>query len=193
MLPDFPKIKKRLKDKTNLHLKNIMNQNPLFSQIKVERHFEGDKIVAGTVDGEIDVSTHKEIESRIEVKREDIIAKGPMAFIEHIGAIAKQMDAQKEKMLFDKIKEVTDKTGNIVDGKGQPLTFDLFMKTLEKIQIDFDEQSNPYLPTLVVPPEIGAKIKDQLSEWESNPAYKELIEKKRKEWNDRESHRKLVD
>jgi hypothetical protein len=84
-----------------------------------------------------------------------------------------------------------------VNGKGQPFTFELFLETLEKISIDFDDQGNPYLPTVVVSPELGAKLKSKLPEWEANPDYdkrfKELIERKRKEWNDRESHRKLVD
>jgi len=44
---------------------------------------------------------------------------------------------------------------------------------------------------------MGAKIEERIPEWEANPDYKkqfeEVIEAKRKEWNDRESHRKLVD
>jgi len=48
-----------------------------------------------------------------------------------------------------------------------------------------------------VSPNLGAKLKEKLPEWEANSEYKkrfeDLIERKRKEWNDRESNRKLVD
>ena len=53
------------------------------------------------------------------------------------------------------------------------------------------------MPQLVVSPQMGATLREKIPEWEKDLEHKkkfdELIEKKRKEWNDRESHRKLVD
>jgi len=197
MLPDFPKIKEKLKEAINRYLQNLVRQEPFLSQIRVEHHFEGNRMSSGTEDGELDQSEYKEISGEFSIKKEDIIAKGPMAFIENVYNTAEEIKKQKAKLVFEKLKEVTDKTGNVVNGKGQPFTFDLFIEMLEKIWIDFDDQGKPLLPTVVVSPELGAKLKEKLPEWESNPEYKErfedLIERKRKEWNDRESNRKLVD
>ncbi len=197
MLPDFPKIKERFVEATNRYLQNLIRQEPLLSQIREERHFEGNKMSSKTENGELDQSSYKEISGKFSIKREDIIDKGPMAFVENIQNIAEEIKKQKAKLMFDKLNEITDKTGNVVNGKGQPFTPDLFMEMLNKIWVDFDDQGNPYLPTIVVSPEMGAKLKEKLPEWEANPEYKkkfeELIKRKRKEWNDRESHRKLVD
>ena len=197
MLPDFPKIKEKLKKAINRYLQNLVRQEPFLSQIREERHFEGNRMTLKTQDGELDQSEYKEISGELSIKKEDIITKGPMAFIENVYNTAEEIKKQKAKLVFDKLKEVTDKTGNVVNGKGQPFTFDLFIESLEKIWIDFDDQGRPYLPTLVVSPNLGAKLKEKLPEWEANSEYKkrfeDLIEKKRKEWNDRESNRKLVD
>jgi hypothetical protein len=129
--------------------------------------------------------------------KEDVIAKGAMVYVENIRNAAEEMKKQKAQYLFEKIKEVTDKTGNVVNGKGHPFSFELFVESMKKIWIEFDEKGNPHMPTMVVPPEIGEKLRVLLPEWEKNLEYKkimeEIIEAKRNEWNDRESHRKLVD
>jgi len=197
MLPDFPKIKKKHVEAINRYLKDLIHQEPLFSGIREEHHFEGNRMFYKTVDGEPNETEYQVASSEFMVKREDVIAKGPMAYIENIKGLAEEMNRQKAKYFFDKMKEVTEKTGNIVDGKGQPINFELFLETIKKMWVDFDDAGNPILPTMVVSPELGAKLSKLLPEWERNPeynkAYKEVIELKRKEWHDRESHRKLVD
>jgi len=197
MLPDFPKIKKKHVEAINNLLKVAIQQDPLFSGIREEHHFEGNKMSYKTVDGEANEAEYQKASSEFLVKREEVIAKGAMAYVENIKNAAEEMKKQKARYFFDKMKEVTDKTGNVVDGKGQPFSFELFLESIRKIWIEFDESGKPHMPTMVVSPEIGEKLKVLLPEWENNPEYKkiidEIIEAKRKEWNDRESHRKLVD
>jgi len=197
MLPDFPKIKGKFREAINRYLQDLVRQEPLLSQFRQERHFEGNKMSWKTVEGESKESSYEEISGELSVQREDVIAKGPVAFIENIQSIAEEMKRQQATFMLHKFKEVTDRTGQVVNGKGQPFTHELFMEALERIQIDFDEQGKPYLPTVFVPPEMAAKLKEKIPEWEANPEYtkrfEQLIERKRQEWNDRESHRKLVD
>jgi hypothetical protein len=197
MLPDFPKIKEKFREAINRYLQDVVQQEPLLSQFRQERHFEGNKMSSKTEKGELEESSYKEVSVEYSINREDVITKGPMAFIENIQKVAEDIKEQQAKLMLDKLKEVTDRTGQVVDGKGQPFSHQLFMEMLGRIQIDFDDQGNPYLPTVIVPAEMAAKLKDTLPEWEANPEYKkrfdQLIERKRKEWSDRESHRKLVD
>lgn len=197
MLPDFPKIKKKHVEAIHKYLGELVNQDPLFSGIRVEHHFEGSRMSYKTVDGEPNETKYQAASSEFQVKKEDVIAKGAMAYVENLRAAAEEMKRQKAGYLFEKMKEVTDRTGNVVNGKGQPFSFELFAESVKKIWIDFDEDGKPIMPTMVVPPELGEKLKVILPEWDKNPEYKktidDIIDKKRKEWNDRESHRKLVD
>ena len=68
---------------------------------------------------------------------------------------------------------------------------------LEKIEIDFDKSGNPIMPTILLSPKDVRKFKEKFKEWDKNPEMerrsKEIIEKKRKQWLDRENSRKLVD
>jgi len=197
MLPDFPKIKKKHVEAINKYLKDLIHQDPLFSGIRVEHHFEGSRMSYKTVDGEPNETEYQAASSEFQVKREDVIAKGAMAYVENLRDAAEEMKRQKAGYLFEKMKEVTDRTGNVVNGKGHPFSFELFVESIKKIWIDFDEDGKPIMPTMVVSPELGEKLRVILPEWVKNPEYKktidDIIDKKRKEWNDRESHRKLVD
>ena len=197
MLPDFPKIKERFVEAINNYLEILIRQEPFLSQIREEQHFEGNKTSSKDENEELYQSAYKEISSKIPINREDVIVKGPMAFVENIQNMAEEIKKKKAKFVFDNLKEITSKTGNVVNGKGQPFSFDIFMEMLNKISIAFDDQGNPDWPTLVVSPEMGAKLREKFPEWESNPDYKKrfenIIKRKRKEWNDRESYRKLVD
>lgn len=197
MLPDFPKIKRGLSRALTEYLRELVRQEPLLSQIRRKRYFEGDKTSTKSWEGEIDQSGYKEISGQYSIRREDVITKGPLIYVESMQGIAEEIKKQQAKMVFNKIDEVVRKTGNITDAKGQPFTFDLFIETLEKICIDFDDQGKPHLPTVVVSPDMGAKLKEMLPKWQADPECKRrfdlLLEKKREEWNDRESNRKLVD
>ena len=197
MLPDFPRIKKKFMDIVNSYMRNLVNQDPIFSQIRSEMHFEGNRMTSAPEDGGLDESGYKELTGDIDVKREDIIAKGTMAFIEPIKNAAEEIKKQKAEMLLSKMKEITEKTGNVADGKGKLFSFELFLEALEKVQIDFNEDGTPSPMTLVVSPKLMVKIKEKIPEWEQNLEYRkrhdELMARKRKEWDDRESNRKLVD
>jgi hypothetical protein len=160
MLPDFPKIKGEFVRVIDRYLQELVRQEPLLSQIQEERDFEGNKMSSKTEDGGVYKSAYKEISGQYSIKREDVIAKGPMAFMENIQSIAEKLKEQKAKDFFDKLREVVDETGNVVNGKEQSFTFELFMEGLEKIWIDFDDEGNPSLPTVVVSPELGMKLKD---------------------------------
>lgn len=197
MLPDFPKLKKNLEKTFGHYLQDLIRREPLFSQIKEEILFEGNKLSTQTETGEIETSELRGFKSEFTIKREDVIAKGPKAFIESIRNSAEELSRQRAEHFFNKMKEVTDKTGNVLNAAGHPFTFDMFLEMLNKVWIDFDENGDPYMPSVVVSPEIAAKIKELLPVWQANQEYKkkfdELIERKKREWYDRESNRKLVD
>jgi hypothetical protein len=160
-------------------------------------HFEGNRMASTSQDGFSEESEYAEISGGIEVKREEIISKGLSAFEGTLINAAEQIKKQKAELLLNKIKEISEKTGNVANGQGKPFSFELFLELLEKMQIDFDESGNPSIPTLVISPKQAAFLKEKMPEWERNEAYqkkyKEIIDKKRVEWNDRESNRKLVD
>jgi hypothetical protein len=197
MLPDYPKMKKYLEKRFSDAIKDEIQKDPLLSTLKVRKVHEGDVLVSSSVEGFSERIEYKEISAKFEIKNEEIIEKGPDAYFSRVKQIAKEIGGQQSQIFIKKMDEVTQRTGNVVNAKARPLSPQLILEALEKIAFDFDEHGNPIFPSLVVSPQQYEKIKKEIPKWESDPdlrtKHTELIEKKRKEWLDRESNRKLAD
>lgn len=93
--------------------------------------------------------------------------------------------------IYASISQVCEATGNTIDATGRPFTHDLFLQTLETLEIHFDEDGNHNL-TMVVHPSLMEKInKLPPPTEEQNKAFEELLERKRREFNDRKRQRQL--
>jgi hypothetical protein len=197
MLPDFPNLKRKFKEAMSFLLKMRIRSNPLFSRIKEEHFHEGDRWAIKQPDGTVDESYFTEISEKYVIEPKDVIEKGPSAIIQNQLKLAEKMTKKQHELFLRKMQSVTQKSGNVVDAQGRPFTPELFLELLEKVDIDFDDQGRPQLPALFVGPDLAARIKEKLPEWEANLAHKkafeDLINKKKSQWDDRESNRKLVD
>jgi hypothetical protein len=103
-------------------------------------------------------------------------------------------EAQRKSLasqMFKGISEITNATGRTVDAKGQPLTIDLFLDVLEKVEFGFDDNGNPQYPTLVLPPGAIEKLKKLKFTPEQEQRQKQIIEEKRAEFNARKRTRRL--
>lgn len=197
MFPSFINTKVKLRFKFERELRIQINEHPRLPKIRQQYIHEGDILVTRSIDGYEDRDSMKEFQTRFEASEEEMIENGPPIIFSKIPELVEEMVAQRFKALFDKMEDVTRRTGNIVDGKGAGLTPDLIMETLEKIDISFDENGNPHLPTLYISPDVSKKMGENDDLWKETPEMVQkmtkLIEKKRREWNDRQDRRKLVD
>lgn len=91
--------------------------------------------------------------------------------------------------VFDHIRQLSESTGNVVDAGGKPMSWDLILDMIEKVEIAFDKDGIASLPTIVANPRDWEKL------GEPSPAHKqrldEIIRKKREEALARRSSRKL--
>lgn len=197
MLPDFPKLKRRIHRAITRQMRAQIRQDPLLSRVRHKRHFEGNRWEAITEDGKRRETEYVRSSAPQTVNRADVLQKGIGAFLETVSPIAEEMQKQAVELMAKTLERVTAETGNVVDAGGKPITFDHYMEMYEKVWVDFDDAGNPYPHTLVAGPEVITKLQESMKEWESDPEkasrFHKLIERKREEWRDRESHRKLVD
>jgi hypothetical protein len=197
MLPDFPTVKKKIEDDFNKKIREKVSSAPFLSQIRRKRVHEGNILTSSSVEGYTERGEYKLISSGFLIKPDEIIEKGVEAFFSQIDKISEEFINQQSQVIFKKMDEVTERTGNIVNAKGKGIYPEIILEALEKVTIDFDEFGNPHFPALILNPKDWEKIKDKIPKWEADPNLRkkhlELVEKKRREWRDRESHRKLVD
>jgi hypothetical protein len=197
MLPDYPVLKRRLKEKFEAMVSEKIQENPLLSKMQRTVVHEGNTFTVTSYEGYSTKSEYEEFASGFNIDVNTIIEKGLYAFYEKVPSISKDMADKMEHQTINTMKKVTEATGNVVASK-DGITPNSILDAIEKMEIGFDESGNPIMPTILMSPHDFEVIKSKEKEWEAQaPAIearrKEIIEKKRKEWVDRESHRKLVD
>lgn len=197
MLPDFPKLKDKCEDALTRLMRDLARKDGLIAMIPVGRDFEGDKMSSGQVDGNVRDSEYTTIQSETSISKEEVIEKGFGAYIERAQNVAEDMKRQQTQMIFRQLKEATEATGNVVDNKGGPLTQDTYLQAIETVWIEFADDGKPQMPSLVTGPELYKKLEVLFPQWLADPAFnkrlEEILAKKKKEWDDREGNRKLVD
>lgn len=196
MLPDYPEIKKRIQTKFERLINEESKKGSFLSVIHEKRIYEGDLLESTSIDGYLDKREYVEISETFSVTKEEIIEKGFDAYFEQIPEIAQKIKDSKEKQIIAKIDEVTDRVGNVINGKSKSFA-ENYLEALEKMSISFDEYGFPIIPTFIVSSGFYEKSKDEFSAFYDDPVvqkkFEDIIHKKKGEWLDREDNRKLVD
>jgi hypothetical protein len=199
MLPDLPNqkrlIHKRIITPT---FERARRSDPLLTRINHLRQFEGITHNYQTVDGKAKNMAYKRMEVKYEITIEDVVDGGLDVILAKVEKMGERAASKMAKHSFKTISEAISESGNSINNEGKPLTKESFLEVFKKIQIDFDEESGmASMPTVYIHPKLSESVKKMIEDAKSDPEHKkqfdEVLEQKRKEWNDREALRKLVD
>lgn len=193
MLPDFPEIKEKIQKKYLSYIEKNSNSD-LLNQIPKETLLEGDKLEVNRCGEKINIE-FKKIESCINIDIKSIERLEGKHIFTEINKCADELKRQKSSDFYTNIFKAVDKVGNNIDAQGEPLQPKHIFQLLEKISINF-KRDGTFSPYIVAHPGIQQKVVEVINTILTTPElkkqYDELIEKKRREWRDRESNRKLV-
>jgi hypothetical protein len=199
MLPDFPEVKARLLRLVSIDYRRQINADNLIGQISAMPYFEGGHFSNGDVEGYIEVSPAEIKMIPYEIERSAILQEGTLAFVKSLQSAAQIHLEELHKMLYRKHGEATARVGNQVDAGGAPFSADLYFEMLEKLQIDFDDLGRPDTAStrMVMHPDTADRVIPLMQAWETDETfqqrYRDLMLRKRDDWRDRESNRKLAD
>jgi hypothetical protein len=94
--------------------------------------------------------------------------------------------------IFSYMGRLSEAAGTATNAGGQKISHRLLRETFEKAQIEFDENDQPKMQTLVMHPDTAKELKQLPPPTEEEvQAWNEMIERKRCEYNDHRRHRKL--
>lgn len=100
----------------------------------------------------------------------DVIASGDAGdFLAEMDLVAEQYVSQVMPQFFESLSMVTKAAGNVHDAGGKPFTWDMFLDMLDGMEIPFDEDNNPLLPSFVAGPGFTAPLEmtpEQTTRWE---------------------------
>lgn len=185
MLPDYPKIKEKLNLKYIQRFREIQKKvtYPLSKAQKLQYH-EGEPEDSMKITSEIEINLK-------EIKDTDINALTDM-----IDKVAVDFSMKQSKAMYERLIKDLEAEGRVLNFEHQKPSKDLILKMIESVDLEFDEYQNPILPEFVgggsafkAMIEVFKQTKDDP---EFNKLFEQIIEKKRVEWRDRESNRKLV-
>ena len=160
---------------------------------------EGKKLVHNTADDQNslkDIDYKKAmVEHKIHITEladltlEDIISE--------IDEKAKDLGAQIARHHLKVIGEAAEEVGNVVNASNKKLSPDLFLETLSKMSISFDQDGNPNLPTMIISQKMSEEWRRVAAEADADPEHKAkfdaLIKQKKEEYDAEQASRQLVD
>lgn len=197
MLPDYPSLKKEIRDVLNVFLRKQVEQYSIaIRQIPKTKIFEGKGTVIKRSSGEEDLTKFMSSETGFEIKYNEIPEMGINDILEKLDETAMNMVGKMESTFFKSISEQLDKAGRTFGQKGEPLTGKTILNALRNIFISFDKDGKPSLPSIFHGPKLAESMKNAFKEIDENPELKkegeEIWLQKKEEWRAEEASRKLV-
>jgi len=197
LLPDFAELKSDISKAVNIFARQRAQQHAgVLKGVKARRQFEGssNSIVRP---GEAEEQTEMvALGSEILIPLDDLHQMSLLQVMERHDAAVKDIVEQQTRHFFAFIHKTTEKTGNVVDGKGRRFSVELLIETIDKMHMDFRADGSPIMPTIVVSPQqmddIRASEAALQNDLELQKKFDDMISRKREEWRAREADRILV-
>jgi hypothetical protein len=105
---------------------------------------------------------------------------------------ADQMTAATVRGLTEQLDASLEASGQTVDGRGQPLSWDLLLDAFESMEWSFDKNGNPVGKSLVVAPEMAERLSALPEPTPAQDArYEAIMARKREDFLARRGHRQL--
>ena len=194
MLPEFPEIKRafstriiRKFESKRAETIHIFDRAP-----KIILH-EGTRLVMVNESGAEQEIEMKLLSVQFSFSDEELAGMTTEQIHKRFEEAAEEMGRQQLGLAYD---EINRSVTNVVDSRGQQLGPEHILQALEKMQMDFDGQGRPKLPTFVTHPDQFDRYKEAIENVKSTPQlrarFDEVIALKKEEWRARESSRKLV-
>ena len=197
MLPDFPKLKTEVHRDVLAKIRRKVNQaDSVLAEIKTFTQHEGRDMRYERVDAPPVQSGPEEIGAKFQVSLVEVPDLIGPKLNAKLDEIAQEIAKQQAGMVFRKTEEVCNEVGNAFDADGKPLSAELLLDMLSKVQTDFEPDGSPS-GKFVIHPDMVPALKRAAEELERDPELKrrheDILRRQREEWATRENHRKLVD
>jgi len=193
MLPDYPELKTRFGDFLQSRMYELLGA---FPPVPKTLRKEGHRGCLVRHDGSIQELNRAPVCSRISVSRDEFGAMSVEDVLKKVDEAAEDMARQRDEAFFKLMDEVCEQAGNVLSAQGTPVSAEHLLRALKKVDIDFDDQGKPFLPTAIAGEKVASQIREAGRQLETDPVwrrrYSRLMDLKKDEWRAREADRRLV-
>jgi hypothetical protein len=196
MLPDFPKLKEELRKVLDRRMRSerARSAGPL-GAASPTIVYEGFNTEIIRNDGSREKMAMHHHKVAVSFTNEELESLSLEEIYRRFDDAAQDMALQMGKTFFQVVDKTLEDVGNVMKYEGE-FSVDDLLAMWAKIEIDFDDDGQPQMPTLVCPAGQEARaeaVTQELQTEENQRRVAALMEKKKEEWRDREASRKLVD
>jgi len=174
----------------------VRNSHPLFRQMGESIIYEGD---SGEIVGESDIATSDfaTIKGHFHLEHNTIRKVDLEAFRSSLEKGFLEIHQSQHTALFEQMNQVLENTNRTFNAGGQLLSWELFISMWEHAEFIFDENGNWLPQMLVVDPRMMPRLQQVAAEIENDATkkqqWRELLDRKKREFDAKEANRKLVD
>lgn len=196
MLPDFPSTKREMeKILTAYFARQVRKRCPGFEDVARYRMFEGRRDAISR-EGEVAEETKMfEAGAEMTISADEVARFDMKGMKAKMDEAAEKMAEQMTKHFYAALSEICEKSGQVTKGGGG-FTADKVLEALDKIHIDFEPDGTPHLPSIHIAPSQFEALRAALEKLATDPEYtkkhEEMMERKFRDWCDREASRKLA-
>src|SRR3989344_5038509 len=154
MLPGFVNLKKKLLENIIIPVFDEARlTDPFLSRVKSGTQHEGLERRYQTVEGQTKDQPYEQFHAEFTIAVEDVVDKDFGYIIEKFRLLGVDAVSQMAQYSFKMINKVIDETGNKIDAKGRKISTDLILESLNKVLVDFDDDTGmALLPTFYIHP-----------------------------------------
>ena len=201
MLPDFPRSRQELRERLLYYVKMQVQERSVFATLgrQFTQH-EGHGFTYEQLqdEGKRTVeSGFEEIRTPMQFRFEDVPKLVGEARLQQLNEYAEDMARQQSMLAYRVLGEASERAGTAIDAGGQPMTKELFLKSEEMREVDFDPVTGKVQGVYIAHPDTASAMHNLWQEWEKDRVFMKAVDeiraRKYEEWRDRESRRKLVD
>ncbi len=187
---DIPAYNKAMSEFADSVLWGIAALDPLIGQIARRRtiHAGPTRNVSGTrpVDHPL-TSFHHEFTLHADVIRASQLEEFTWVLFQLAEAHRRHVAQAFTEMLRD----ITEATGQSLSGGGRPFSLDIFLDVLNMVEIDFDADGNPIMPSVIGGSGITAKLAALEPTQEQDQRLAAILCQKKAEHDAQKRHRRL--
>jgi hypothetical protein len=194
MLPRIASIDREFDAAARSHVFARSRSGSVFREIRPHMIHEGRSRITRS-DSDIEMTKMKEAVVEAKFDFSDVESVDTNYILAKINELAEQIKEHQSKTLFETLREATQRTGQVVNAAGGPLTNELMMKIVAMMPVNFENSDKGDL-AIVVPPAMAETISKLDREMKENPQlrreWNNMMEKKRDDFRTREANRNLV-
>jgi len=156
-------------------------EHPILSQIKKVPVATRQMKIQGQDGFEQEIAL-KEHAVPFELKREVFEKLDLDALWDALAEIGSQFGRIMMQTFFERLREVTEKTGNVVQGGGKPLDCNHLVELYQKTEIKFSSDGTPELPTLLFHPDMLPRVRVVLGDPDCQRRLAAVLQKKKEQF-----------